>query len=253
MPSKMVLVLANSIKKKPGRCIAGREVTREGGKVRLGGWIRPVSPDGTSQEGELLPQHMQTERGERVKVLDLFEIPFARPRTDPGQPENWEVCPDVPWRRIGAVPRTGLPQLIEEPSDLWDWRTPGDRRIEVSAPATILGRSSLTMVKPKDFKVAVTREYNRWLGRERTVMRGVFALGDRTYGLDITDDSFVPSLRTQAVRGTREYRMSFGDECALCVSLGGPFEGHHYKLIAAVIPFADASFSAVPAVPEIPF
>jgi len=249
----MVLVLANSIKKKPGRCIAGREVTREGGQVRLGRWIRPVSPDGESQDGELLPQHMPTERGDRVRILDLFEIPLSRQRTDPGQPENWEVCPGVPWRRVGAVPRTGLPQLLEKPSDLWDWRTPGDRRIEVSAPATILGRSSLTLVKPTGFRVVVTREYNRWQGREKTLMRGVFTLGDRTYGLDITDDSFVPSLRSGAVRGTREYTMTFGDECALCVSLGGPFEGHHYKLIAAVIPFADAGFTAVPAGSEIPF
>jgi hypothetical protein len=60
MELKTVVILANSIKKKPGRCIAGREVSQSGTSVSLGPWVRPVSPDGEAFEGELMPRHCLT-------------------------------------------------------------------------------------------------------------------------------------------------------------------------------------------------
>ncbi|HWN94265.1 MAG TPA: hypothetical protein VNT99_04475 [Methylomirabilota bacterium] len=55
MISKRILVLANSTKHHPMRCVAGRELIEEGGgKSRWGGWIRPVSAhdEGALNSGE---------------------------------------------------------------------------------------------------------------------------------------------------------------------------------------------------------
>lgn len=51
---KRIVVLANSVKHYPGRCIAGREIRSEVGVTEIGPWVRPVSTIG---EGELYPRH----------------------------------------------------------------------------------------------------------------------------------------------------------------------------------------------------
>jgi hypothetical protein len=44
MTTKRILVLANSTKHHPMRCVAGREVLGEAGCItQWGGWVRPVS------------------------------------------------------------------------------------------------------------------------------------------------------------------------------------------------------------------
>jgi hypothetical protein len=239
MVLKSVVILANSVKRKPGRCIAGREIVRSGDNVSLGPWIRPVSPDGEASEGELLPKHCLTKDNVNIDVLSIFEIPLARHRADPGQPENWEVVTGKPWKRIGSLKRPSLSKLIEHPPHLWDFGRPGSRSVGVDAPLNVRGNSSLALILPSDFRAWTMREMHQQRGYERTTIRGTFKYAGRVYELDITDDDFAPEFRARATRTRSEYRPAFGDNCALCVSLGAPFKGYHYKLIAAVIPFEE--------------
>ena len=39
---KTILILANSIKKYPDRCVAGLEMTKDEGGYRFGPWVRPI-------------------------------------------------------------------------------------------------------------------------------------------------------------------------------------------------------------------
>jgi len=250
MELKTVVILANSVKRKPGRCIAGREVSRSGSRYSPGAWIRPVSPDGEAHEGELMPRHCLTSGREPIEVLGIYEIPLARQRSDHGQPENWDVVSGRPWTRVGSLERQDLQQFIEKPPHLWDVGTPGGRSVHVNAPLAVRGNTSLALIRPAGFRAYVQREHKPWKDFETTTMRGVFKYQGRAYEFDITDDSFAPHLRAAAKSTRTEFRPPWGDECALCVSLGAPFRDYHWKLIAAVIPFEEP----VPQVDEgIPF
>ena len=239
MELKTVVILANSIKKKPGRCIAGREVFQSGTSVSLGPWIRPVSPDGEASEGELMPRHCLTSGKEDIELLSIYEIPLGRQRSDHGQPENWDVVTGRPWKRVGSLKRPSLQKLIEIPPHLWDASVPGDRRVAVDAPLQVRGNSSLALIRPSGFRAWAKREMHQQRGYEKTTIRGAFSYAGREYEFDITDDAFAPEFRANATQRRSEYRPEFGDNCALCVSLSAPFNGYHYKLIAAVIPFAE--------------
>jgi hypothetical protein len=230
------VILANSVKKQH-RCIAGREIVQSGSSVKLGPWIRPVSPDGEASEGELKPKHCLTKGNVKIDVLGVFEIPLARHRSDPGQPENWDVVTNSPWKRLGSLERPSLRGLIEKPLHLWDVGTPGERKVHVDAPLDARGNTSLALIRPSGFRAWVQREQKPWNDYETTTMRGVFGYQGRDYEFDITDDSFAPRLRNSAKSNRTEFRPAFGDDCALCVSLGAPYRDYHWKLIAAVIPF----------------
>jgi hypothetical protein len=251
---KTVLILANSVKKRPGRCIAGREIVLAGEHTYFGPWIRPVSPDGQATEGELLPmRHCLTHGSVPIDLLSIFNIPLARKRTDHGQPENWDVVTGVPWKRISPPSRRHLARLIEHPPHLWDVGAPGARRVHVSAPLEERGKSSLTLIRPSNFRIWVQRSHTLRNDHEKTIMRGVFAYAGRDYEFDITDDSFAPHIRVNAGHDRTDHRSPFGDDCLLCVSLGAPFHDYHYKLIASVIPFEAPTPEPRVAPDEIPF
>jgi len=76
----MIVCLANS-RKPHGRCIAGREVLKNG----YGGWIRPVS---ARSSAEISLEELRYENGREPQILDVITIPMiaAAPRVH--QTEN---------------------------------------------------------------------------------------------------------------------------------------------------------------------
>jgi len=238
MQRRTVVILANSVKKWPGRCIAGRELLIAGDDLTLGPWIRPVSADGEASEGALLPRHRSTVGDVPINVLGVFEIPLSHQRTDHGQPENWEVVSDMQWKPIGSLSQVGLLATIEDPPHLWDLGRVGTRKIAADSDLTVIGNSSLYLIRPSNFEYWVERV--QYFGRSHPTitMMGRFEYKDRQYEFDITDDCFERQARANATATRKTYRPTFGDDCALCVSLTAPFKGNCYKLIAAVIPCA---------------
>lgn len=219
--TKRIVVLANSVKHHPGRCVAGRDVTGlAGGPLRAGAWTRPVSTVG---EGELLPEHMLVAGGGGIRILDIFEVTLLSQGNDPSQPENWFINAGVPWNRVGKWPANQLGTLAESPPNLW--LQPPPERSDRVAPDYIRAhpphQSLYVIVPPR------ARLYrNQW-----EKYRLSFNFAGISYDFSVTDP-----LAQQ--RLTRDHGGQSGIDLeapTVCVSLAPVFKGHHYKVAATII------------------
>jgi hypothetical protein len=241
MEWKRIVVLANSVKHWPGRCIAGREmIAVEDHLGRLGPWIRPVSPAGEAEDGELLPGlHCELDVRGMPRLLEVVEVPLRCPRNDPGQPENWEVEPNVHWRKCGQVEAEIMARHLDEPPDLW---LRGEREHLDRVPSWKLrtrpNESSLALIRAQRFRIEVWKEWDDRRGRERFHSNGVFCYRGVEYSLSITDDGFTHRYCPKGDEVRRTIVSPFSDGCLLCISLGGDARGYHHKSIQGVIPLA---------------
>src|SRR5882762_6087225 len=127
MPTKTIVVLANSLKK-GGRCLAGKEARMSGSNIEtFGSWIRPISGGhkevaGKSEGGQVTEYTVCQclRRAELPRLLEILEIPFSRAVGLPDQPENWEIAEGDPWRSLGMCPSDLLPRIADRPAALWD-------------------------------------------------------------------------------------------------------------------------------------
>jgi len=117
MISKRILVLANSTKHHPMRCVAGRELIDEsGGKSRWGGWIRPVS---THDEGALNSGDRCLAGAADLNPLDVIRVALDVSENNPLQPENWLIHQGEVWTKDSVMDAKSLLSLVEEPESLW--------------------------------------------------------------------------------------------------------------------------------------
>ena len=124
--SKILIVLANSVRSKPNACVAGREV-REGknGARKYAGWIRPVSKSGS---GEVTLAERSLTNGKEVSVLDIVQIQLAKHQNDDLQPENWILDGEKNWKLVGRATAKDLNELAESPAAIWmEKNEPHDR------------------------------------------------------------------------------------------------------------------------------
>lgn len=258
MPIKRVLVLANSWKYQY-RCVAGREVIDVGdGQYTLAGWVRPV---GSRGRGELnYAERLQTNDRE-VQVFDFVEMPLVASAGDPMQPENWTITGPRTWRNVNhEYQRPGPTFFLETPDDLW-LGCPTDHRPQatiaqvragaaVAHPADLLPASaartdrlphaclvdhppagSLYVIRPEKFRLCLTVVGGKDKRRAAFRYRGV------DYNLAVTDPRIGDEyFLFRAKPG--QFRLRCGDNCLICVSLAGEFDGFHYKVVATI--FEDA-------------
>lgn len=211
--TKRIIVLANSVKHAPGRCIAGRELLpNPASTASLGQWIRPVSTVG---EGQLYAHHYSIQGGGPVRLFDIFDIPLKGFCADPVQSENWLIDDSTPWQRVGAWPSTSSQSLYETPASLWLDPTTKTDRASTGFIASQGGGRSLYFIPTAG--ASIGKDYFR-----QTRYRLSFSHGGSHYDLLITDPAFHPSdlIRTPV---------------AACISLAPPFKGFHYKLVASII------------------
>ena len=227
------MCLANSTKLS-GRCVAGIQTGGEG-------WIRVVS---RSSSGTLSRSHYTLTKGRQLALFDVVEAEVARARPEPHQPENWVLGREgwglidwflgpPSWKLIEKVSGAEALPILEKslffsPDLLGD---NGDR-VSYSNFSQNPAAASLTLVEPLNVLWRITQSHR---GRRQT--RAGFALGGRSFDLPVTDPeweqrlSFLPI----GVHSSEEAGISRTDRVFLTISLGEPFDGECYKLVAAVI------------------
>ena len=221
MPVFEIICLANS-RKLSGRCVAGI-------KTQAGEWIRPVGPD---RDGTLFSQHYTLDNGTKAQILDLLRIDFVQHRPEPHQPENW-VIGQRRWRLlrrpavqdIGDILRSYIdsgPILLGNTSDRISFHLFRDN------PA----QASLALITPEDIEWRITRSVS---GNRQT--RAIFGLDGTYYDLVVTDPVWEARLSgfRYGYHPVESTGLQEGDEIFFTISLGEPFEGSCYKLVAAVI------------------
>ena len=217
---KRMVCLANS-RKYSGRCVAGKELFKD----QIGGWIRPVSGKET---GELALSDMGFRDGSTPELLDIISVPFIRHSPHSYQTENY-VVDERQWLRNGELPASELPALCDEVQDLWinGYHTldGSNDRIPLELTEETV-TSSLLLVKPDQLWITVD-EGPRMLKkiRARFIFKGV------QYWLSVTDTRIEERYFNQEIG---EYPIAAGN-VYLCVSIGEPYEGYCYKLVAGII------------------
>lgn len=219
---KRIVCLANS-RKLSGRCLAGKELGASG---HPGPWVRPVSDRPSEEVSE---RERQYEDGSDPTVLDIIDIPLKRPRPKKYQSENWLLDADHYWVRVGHAKWRDLRTMADDPAILWlnspERRASNDRVAESDANRL---DTSLYLLRLEKLKLRVFAPGEAFGDPKRRV-QGEFTHRRARYQLWVTD----PIVEREYLRkDDGEYEIG---ECFVTVSLGEPYKGNCYKLIAAVI------------------
>ncbi len=219
---KRIVCLANS-RKLNGRCIAGRELVDD----RPGPWIRPVSD---REHQEVSEYERQYQDGSDPQVLDIIDVPLVEPRPDGHQQENWLLDPEQYWVRSGRLPFSGLDRLADGTGNLWlnGHHTYNGRNDQLPVEQAAEVQRSLRLVRVDRLQLKVFAPGEAFDNPKRRV-QARFRSGGDDYWLWVTDPVVE---RAYLARQDGDYPIG---RCFLTVSLGEPFNGFCYKLVAAVI------------------
>ena len=215
---KRIVCLANS-RKMCGRCVVGKD---EGGN-----WVRPVS-DRVGQE--ISERERRYEDQSEPSLLDVIDVPVLAPRPTLHQTENWLLDARRRWVQVGRAEWKDLFAWTDYPLTLWingcsSFAGKNDRVNLENAKR--LDRS-LYFLHLSRVRYRVFTPGGELGNRERRV-QAAFRYQKVNYRFWVTDPVVEMSYLD---RPDGEYA---GGECYVTVSLGEPFLGHCYKLIAAVI------------------
>ena len=220
---KRIVCLANS-RKLTGRCIAGREWTEEQG---VGSWLRPVS---ARENQEVSEYERQYKDGSDPRLLDIINIPVIGPQPKDYQTENWLLDPSYYWEKIGVFSLRDMPKLVDPIAPLWingqsTYHGWNDKILLESADSV---SNSLRLIHVERLNLVVF-ESGGAFGNPKRRVQGQFIHSGTRYKLWITDPVYE---RAYLAKPNGIYNIG---ECYLTISLGEPFEGACYKLIAAII------------------
>ncbi|MDE2787273.1 MAG: hypothetical protein OXL37_11470 [Chloroflexota bacterium] len=219
---KRIVCLANS-RKMAGRCVAGKEISEDG---HPGNWIRPVS----NREIESISERERCYAdGNDPELLDIIEVPLLSAKPKDYQQENWLLDPSRQWRKVGRLSWDDLPSLADPETPLWTngFTSRGGKNDQVPVDVAAGHDTSLRLIRVEDLTVIVSEPSRP--SANFSILRGRFTHCNETYCFRITD----PVSENGSINlPYAEYPVG---ERYLTVSLGEPFEGHAYKLIAAII------------------
>ena len=217
---KEIICLANS-RKYSGRCVAGKEFSGN----RVGEWVRPVS---NRETGELSLKETCYRNGDPPALLDVMAIPLTRPDPHSYQTENY-IVDTGQWIKKHQFPLSDLSRLCDPVDSLWingyqSNNGLNDRMPEETVKERI--RSSLLFIRPGEVSIIVEEGPNL-LKR----VRSRFTFAGSEYWLSVTDPVienryFHKDVGQYPINKTNLY---------FTISIGEPYEGYCYKLVAAVV------------------
>lgn len=217
---KTIVCFANS-RKTAGRCIAGKEWQNG----IPGKWIRPVSSRSTHEISE---EERRDENGYNPQILDILRVPCDAHQPLPHQRENHVIDPGYYWVKHGHLSWSDIHGWLDYPENLWGL---GQSSYAGLNNRIVVGQedgTSLYLVSADRLRLLVGRKAPEYPDSKRAV-RGEFVYRGATYRMDVTDPVVE---RNFLARDDGQYDIS---SPVLCVSLGDPYQGYFYKLIAAVL------------------
>ena len=167
--------------------------------------------------------------GSDPQLLDIIEVPLLGPKPKSYQQENWLLNTSRQWRKAGSLTWDDLPNLADREAPLWTngFNSRGGENDQVPADVAAEHATSLRLVRVDDLTVIISEPSRP--SANYPILRGRFSHDGDTYCFRITDP----------VSESGSVNLPYGDypvgERYLTVSLGEPFEGNAYKLIAAII------------------
>lgn len=223
---KKIVCLANS-RKMSGRCIAGKEVLDSG----YGKWIRPISRRETAEISE---EEMRFVNGVTPKPLDIIEIPMIEYKPNEYQVENHVIDDQNYWVKFGQLNGADIPELLDVVADtLWLNGHSSYNGINDKIPAQDARNNitnSLVLLKPERLSISVDME-GPDPNRAKRKIRAFFTLNGHPYRLTVTD----PKIEREYLKRINGTYSVQSKNVYICVSIGEPFEGYCYKLVAAII------------------
>ena len=163
-------------------------------------------------------------------VLDVIDIPLLGARPAECQQENWLLDPERYWTRVGRFSESDLDQLLDPVECLWvdgfSTRNGLNDRVPNREARTLA--SSLRFIRVDELAIYVFAPGADYGKRKRRV-QGKFRHASNPYELWVTD----PLVEKSYLRkGDGKYELG---ACYMTISLGEPYGGARYKLIAAII------------------
>ncbi len=190
-----------------------------------GPWIRPVTE--RENEGVRYSESRYNDGGS-PQLLDVMQVPILEARPDGHQQENWLIDTTRSWVRACKLDSSSLSNWIDEVDTLWVNRDDTLEGLNDSvAESDSKGlESSLYLIKAS-LRLKVSNYYAPRGTRRR--VQGRFLYNGTEYRMWVTDPVY-----EEEYKGKPDgiYRIN---ECFLCISLSGIYEGFAYKLIAAII------------------
>ena len=219
---KRVMCLANS-RKLSGRCVAGVEIVDE----KTAGWIRPISD---RENMEVSEWERQYENGRDPKVMDIIGVPLLRHKPWRYQNENWLLDSQYYWRKINRARWEHLAPLVSADYSLWidGFSTSHGKNDRIPDSRAESLDDSLRLVHVDRISLRVFAPGEEFGNRKRRVQARFDYMGTE-YALWVTD----PECERKYLPGfDGEYSLG---ERYMTISLGEPYRGHVYKIVAAII------------------
>jgi hypothetical protein len=162
--------------------------------------------------------------------LDVIEIPMIGAAPLLYQSENYVIDQNYYWTKAGELLWNDLSDLVDEPPALWPNgdSTSHGKNDRVSLEKASKLTNSLYFIKLQNLLLRVRKEGVGFESPKRRV-RAHFTYRNVQYGLIVTDPH-AERMFLANPDGDHELKETY-----LCISLGEPFIGSCYKLVAAII------------------
>jgi len=215
-----IICLAAS-RKKGSYCYAGKDVEDSE-------WVRPVTNHG---EHEVSAAEATNDSGKITAVGDIVRIAFEKHDPFHFQHENHLMLPQQRWVKVDEAVPAELVKWLDDPNTLWasggsSW---GYRNNRVSEAVANEYQNSLYLIRPDGLSISVGRKGGDYADANKRLVKAHFRYNGVAYTLQVTD----PAIEAAMWAGIdRTIEMP---NALLCVSLGGAYLGHAYKLVATVI------------------